>query len=517
MMRPLIALLVRSLREDARLRSTYVLRGLLVAMVLFYLAISHSTSTWSRAVGLDFFRQVMWIDLFILCIVGLTYFASSITEEKEDDTLGLLRMTGLSPLAILLGKSTARLVNTLLLIGAQLPFMLLAVTMGGLAVGQVLAGFVMLLGFTFFLANLGLLWSVIADRTSGAAVGTGSSVVAFVFLPFWILHGAAVSIAAPRDDLERFFIGWIDATPTMRLANILSTGFNGPIFGWYFWVNLVLGVLCFGVAWLLFDRCSDAPETSSDGPALALPAPAPGSPAQVLTHNGRAQIPAIPWKDYHFISFGIGGIVVKALVTVLLSLSAVSVFEPSRFSGGMGPVGGAIFFLNGGFLLFCLSVDAGRIFKLERRDRTLSALLGLPHSTISIVWQKVRGCVVNSWPPLAGLLLGAVLSAPSVLREMTTSVWNAEVVFYLFCAVLSAVSSALLLPVVIARLSLSLRWGAFPIGIACWGVGNLFLGMLSAAMFPQGAAVVFPFVVISLLGVLASSIPATLERAAGEG
>ena len=52
-------------------------------------------------------------------------------EEKEEQTLGLLRMTGLSPLSILLGKSTSRLCGALLLLAAQFPFTIFAVTLGG--------------------------------------------------------------------------------------------------------------------------------------------------------------------------------------------------------------------------------------------------------------------------------------------------------------------------------------------------------------------------------------------------
>jgi ABC-type transport system involved in multi-copper enzyme maturation permease subunit len=516
--RPLIALFTRSLREDARLRSTYVLRGLLVAMVLFFLVISQASERMARPVGLEFFRQVLWIDLFILCVVGLTYFSSAITEEKEDDTLGLLRMTDLSPLAILLGKSTARLIQTLLLIAAQLPFMLVAVTMGGLALAQVFAGFAMLLGFSFFLANLGLLWSVVAQRTAGAAVCTGLSLAAFTFLPPWILHSAAVSHASPRDSLERFFVGWLHATPPGRLGEILATGFSGPAIGWHFLINVVLGLACFALAWLLFERCADSGEPDFAAPALAAPASAPArsGPAPIVTSSGRADIPAIPWKDFHFTSFGIGGVVLKAIGAIALCAVSVGFASRSLSRTEALPIGMAMLFLNGLFLLLCLAIDAGRIFKIERRDQTLSALLILPHTAASIVWQKVRGCVLNSWPPLAGALLGVGIASPRLIEESFRSPPHAAVFFYLFCGLSSVIIAGLLLPVLIAWLSLRLRWGALPIGTAIWGVGNLLLSMLCALMFRQGTLVLFPAIELLILGALASSIPATVERAGGE-
>jgi hypothetical protein len=40
-------------------------------------------------VGRGFFSTIVWIDMFVLSVVGLSYFASAITEEKENETLGL--------------------------------------------------------------------------------------------------------------------------------------------------------------------------------------------------------------------------------------------------------------------------------------------------------------------------------------------------------------------------------------------------------------------------------------------
>ena len=57
---------------------------------------------------------------------------SAEAEEKEEQTLGLLRMTGLNALSILLGKSTSRLLGALLLLLAQFPFTIFAITLAHL-------------------------------------------------------------------------------------------------------------------------------------------------------------------------------------------------------------------------------------------------------------------------------------------------------------------------------------------------------------------------------------------------
>ena len=91
------------------------------------------------APGLHFLQEMVWLNLVFITLAGLSYFASAITEEKEEMMLGLLRMTDLNPVAILLGKSTSRLVGALLLLLVQVPFVLLAVTLGGVGLLQIAA------------------------------------------------------------------------------------------------------------------------------------------------------------------------------------------------------------------------------------------------------------------------------------------------------------------------------------------------------------------------------------------
>src|SRR6266853_3768221 len=179
MISPLLALFARSLREDARLKMTYFARVALVGVILLFLLSVRTSYGWGNAPGLQFFGSVVFINCTFIVLAGLSHFASAITEEKEEMTLGLLRMTNLNALSILLGKSTSRVVNALLLLAAQFPFTLLAISLGGVAVRQVVAAYCTLGAFIIFMANLALLASVVCRRTTGAAVVTG--VTLFVF------------------------------------------------------------------------------------------------------------------------------------------------------------------------------------------------------------------------------------------------------------------------------------------------------------------------------------------------
>src|SRR5260221_1184627 len=147
---PLLALFIRSLREDGRLKFLYFARAGLVSVILLFLFITQRQMGWTNAPGLRFFEVVVAVDLVFVILAGVGYFCSAISEEKEEMTLGLLRMTNLNPLSILLGKSTSRLCAAILLFAAQVPFTLLAITLGGISLRQVLAAYVAVGSFLVF-------------------------------------------------------------------------------------------------------------------------------------------------------------------------------------------------------------------------------------------------------------------------------------------------------------------------------------------------------------------------------
>ena len=182
---PLLALFIRSLREDSRQKLTYIARSGLVVVILLFLFSVQSSMGWANAPGLEFFTIVIGIDFIFVLLAAVSYFCSAISEEKEEMTLGLLRMTNLNPLSILLGKSTSRLCTAILLFGAQVPFTMLAITLGGISLHQVFAAYLAVAAFLVLISNLALLASVICRRTAGAAVFTGISIAFFfAFLPF---------------------------------------------------------------------------------------------------------------------------------------------------------------------------------------------------------------------------------------------------------------------------------------------------------------------------------------------
>ena len=108
MIRDAFVLLERSLRIDARSGSAHLAR--LGLMGTIYLALWYTLVTKPQfgAPGLHFFQGIAYLDATFMTLLGIGFFSTSITEEKEEDTLGLMLMAGISPLGILVGKSGGR-------------------------------------------------------------------------------------------------------------------------------------------------------------------------------------------------------------------------------------------------------------------------------------------------------------------------------------------------------------------------------------------------------------------------
>jgi hypothetical protein len=443
----LLALFLRSLREDARNRGTYGARTALDGLIVLGLLSFTAAVGWAGAPGLIFLQGVITLQWLAITFLGLSYFTSAITEEKEEQTLILLRMADLGPLAILFGKSTSRLCGALLLLTAQIPFTIFAVTLGGVSLRQVFAVYAALVAYTFFLCNLALLGSVLARRTVGATI--------------FCLATMALLVAAGRS------VPWVEeAMPFVRLDEILTTGFSGSPLGWQFLSNLTAGTGCFLLAWALFGRfCDRAPDSATGG-------------FDALFHSfrrGRSRPPAggkraVAWKDHCFLNGGLLGLVVRAVIygSLFLLTLAHALELPWLF-----------------WVSFLFSIDlawvASRIFRIEINEKTLAGLAILPCGLADVARGKSRAALLAVTPGAiatgaAHLLVLAALAGNSFAE-------NAGAYYTVFSLWVSAVGLAHM----VAWLSLYHRRSALPRGylITVLGCGIIFglFGSIFDAIF----------------------------------
>ncbi len=495
---PLLALFIRSLREDSRLKLTYVARSGLVLVILLFLLTIQGSMGWANAPGLRFFSTVIGIDIAFVVLAGVSYFAAAISEEKEEMTLGLLRMTNLNPLSILLGKSTSRLCTAALLFAAQVPFTMLAITLGGVSMAQVVAAYVAIAAFLVLVSNLALLGSVFFRRTSGAAVFTGV-VLFFIFalLPLAaklatlpVQLGLLVSSSFPVRMLGEIADFSESASPFMRVGTILSTGFRESPFSFQVWSNLALGVGCFLLAWALFEKTCGEQKESAPGRAGVRPARG----RRRLFSPGRPWARALAWKDFYFLAGGKLWIVIK--LGIYGMPLAVALLWPERLGGrpSWDDFGIVTFWIMTAFIGVELAFAASSILRVEHQGQTLSSLAMLPKGLRRVAYEKLLGIIPSLAAAGAYLLLSIPFLTKLIREIMRDFSWNSRSDVWGLFGFIFAVLQAVFFLHLVANLSLRVKRGALPLAIGIHFLLAMFVGISSIGIFRGEAGFVLCFI-----------------------
>lgn len=507
----LAALMTRALRLDARLLRGHLFRLAFVVMVYFSLLIAQLQALSFGAPGLRFFTNLVWLNACFICLAGVSFFATAITEEKEEDTLGLLRMAGLNPLGILLGKSTSRLLQAVLLLIIQFPFTLLAVTLGGVLTVQVVAMYVALVAFIILLANVALVFSVMCQKGGNAAGLT--SLWLLLYIAAWPMAEGALAWFPTVGITKAGF--WnttlIQSVEIIRnscvferIGVILSTGFDEPILSTQVVGNSLGGLAAFLIAWALFNAFAKNATPTAQTRGL-LGRSKSRQRIQILS-PGRAWNRSLIWKDYNFIAGGTAMGAIKLLgYFAVFGLIVLFNSPPLSINTNWRDIGAA------SLMLWCLltgldlSLMSSRLFHDELKGQTMSALLMLPRSVAYVGYTKLIGCLLGLWPAIVALIV-ALVAVPNAAEFFIDAIdepgtWAFVMSILVFCHV-------------VALLSLFVKWGALPLAILlmmvsvnCCPVLALPFLLLSSSSNGEGAA----FAAIVTLWILTGVISFVLQ------
>ena len=486
MSNPVLAMAVRALRTGARDRGQFLARGALVLLLLLALWIAVASSGFFGAPGLRFFHSLVLIDLLLLVLLAVSSFATTITEEKEASSLGLLLLAGFRPVSLLLGKSTGPLLATVQLLLVQVPFAVLAAALGGVAPRQIGACYAVLFGYACFLFGLGLLASVQSKRGLTASRATGGIAAALLAVPplgsLLLAAVAAPGSTEPSVVVARRALAVLqELSPIDATARILATGWSGPLVGTTAVANAALGLALCLAAWLAFRR----PVPELDAAAAAKPRTSRKRVRPGL--RGRA----LAWKDFHFLGGGWNGFKIRlayhGLACIVL---AVLVHEPRmnvqqflHFQGlAMCGLMAAAIALEGG-------VQCGRTYRTEIEQRTLFGLALLPSRIGTWAFDKARGSLGVILAPACWLAVGLCLVVLGDPYQSPASLAG------LAFGGLYAGAAALLLWHLTAILSLQVGKGALPVAIGTF----VLVWVFARAMWPYLAP---------LLGCWAGLLPA---------
>jgi hypothetical protein len=406
---PLLALFLQSLSQDCYGRAIYWTRTCMCGLIILFFFIFVRQMAWIGAPGLICFGTIVSLQMAAVSLIGLTYFGSAIAEEREEQTLGLLRMTNLDPLSILLGKSTSRLCGALMVLLAALPFTIVAVTLGGISLGQVTSTYCTLAAYTFLLCNVALLSSVMG-RNSAIAGTITAAVMALLIGTGYALEALNDNIGSDR--LEAIATAMKEATPVGRLNLILGTHYTGPAATWSEAGCLILGLISFFLAWAIFERFSDRDPESSGSST--------GARTRILgisvRRPARPKGNALMWKDFHFLYGGYPGLVLRLVIYWLLPALTLAVVKGSQNSTVLNTAGffdfwiGMICFIDTGAM-------AARLYRQELNGQTFSALAILPTTVRRVAYRKAFVLLLVALP---GSLSSAGLSLLQTALRMSS-------------------------------------------------------------------------------------------------
>jgi hypothetical protein len=452
---PLLALFLRALRDDTRAHTTYSMR---VLMVLLLLAVMGASTLFDipGAVGLTYFARIVWLQFVVITFLGASWFVSALTEEKEEETLGLLCMTNLNPLSILLGVSTSRLCGALLTLLSGLPFAFFAQTLGGVSTGQILAAYCTLAAYVFLLGNLALVCSVLADDMLWAVAET------IIGMALFSTGGLAIAVtfrlAGVPPATWPIAQSLAQMSPVVRILEILETGFNGAPAGWQVGTNLALGGICFLIAWSGFVRYADIVAEGREEDENDLPA----NRRRYYEDHSSQRPPrvwdnALAWKEFYFLSGG----------SLLLGLRVLGYAGVWLIAGTLlldGATGGGWdFWATSQFLCWVVLLEsayaASRIIREELRHHTWFGLILLPYSLPELLWSKMRGALVALLPALVTLLgaLLLLLGASNSGQRLTP--------LEISLTVLAALAQIIGITLLVAHLSVCFRRGGLALGL----------------------------------------------------
>jgi len=421
---PVFALFSYSVRLDSRLKVTYLARMALIGMMLFLMMVFRHNLALSGVSGLEFLSLIMMINVCFISMLALSSFSSAITEEKEEQTLGLLRLTSLGGLSILFGKSTSRLFGALLLLLVQLPFTLLAITLGGITIHQIAASYLTLLCYTVLLSTVALLASVCCKRHTGAAALTLLFLFAFFGGP--ALMDGLVHLGEQQELLEidgtlATRIGLMaqtvrDIRPDSAMQQIFAVGYSEPLFSFQVSSNLALALLCFAAAWFWFHFWG---HHDTQGETRRLPR---FWKAMRGKRAKRAWPAALAWKEFTFLAQGRVALLIKCLLLTALCwlfhyvLGRIGQISPAEHREKLGILLMSIYSV---LLLTELAYLGSHVFHQEVQQRTLSSLVLLPISVPQLAYSKIAGCLLAVLPTVAFLCFACWL-APTALREFVS-------------------------------------------------------------------------------------------------
>ena len=477
-----LAFLTRSIRQESRLLTHHVVRGTLVLLTLVVFFMQVIESPRRGASGLFLVSSISNCCYLCLTLLGIMYFSLAITEEKEEETLPLLRMTGVRNFTLLIGKSVPRLAIVILLILVSSPFLLLSVTLGGVVPEQIMALVLGMMCYAFCLSQMGLFSSTINRSSRRATSGTIMMWIALEFGSWFLSLFAAGCREWGYIPLQQFLE---NASEFLWRRSMWSASTEFLMYerGESLWhvqmtFHLCLGLGFFALSWLVFEPMNSASlaqgATASDNVTRGLATQTQGLRSLRCWDN------AIIWKSWQFL---VGGWLWISILAIGIPIFAIGLVfgisllmdehaEPEIYGVTLMIAGGVSFLIVAARLF-------GSVLNQEVHQQTLVSLCMLPKRRWEILNNLYLGLLPGLLAPLIcfglGFLWMGVLEKTfftDFFRDVVVSPW--------FWAMLGWLAVTVHVGIL---LSVYLRHGSMLIAIAVCYFAIPFIGGMAISVF----------------------------------
>ena len=470
-----------TLTTDARRPGSHAVR--LGLAVVLYCAVCYARFlSWSNSSGLPLFQSQLLITAFFLTMTAIFGFSQTITEEKEDETLGLIRLADISPLSIILGKAAGILSEAALLIVIQFPFTIVAITLGGVSWSQVSAAYVALAAYLWLLAAIGIAASVLQPTGGKAARWTAIIVIAYV-MPSLVLWCGFWGLGSWLPIITLICI------PT-RLLAITESGFQESAWCPSVAIGVIVGSLCLLASWFAFDRFA-LTESQDMGSHGAKPGP---------SRSRRPWSRPILWREYVFLTGGPRWTIVRVVVQVVIFFVVLETFRRSARTQYIGFTLAWSGIVSGLFGILDGTWFASRLFRDEIRFRTWSSLVQTPYTLPQLALEKSAGWALGLAPTIISPFL--FIMAMMIFHEhvphdfmsylemmIGTTTFGLSVFGYLHLLVL---------------LSLHFGWKGTPMTLTiCFAAGWIYVvAVFSSQLNADGRCAVFAVTCLGLIALM---------------
>ena len=186
----------KELRVSSRRRRNYVLRSAYLALftiILVFIWLEqvrylgsavYRISRMARA-GQNITLFVVWFQFCTIQLIAIIMLSTSISDEIDNRTLGLLMTTPINSFQIVMGKLFSRLLQIILLLAISLPLLAIVRIFGGVPWDYIISSLCITLATLIFVSSLSMFFSIYFRKAYVVIIMTILSIgVLFALLPF---------------------------------------------------------------------------------------------------------------------------------------------------------------------------------------------------------------------------------------------------------------------------------------------------------------------------------------------